>query len=80
MYRETPTHRAGRVRVDWEGVPGQARDDDACAPRGALLVGLDDAVHERVANLVLDDNALDDGRGDKELVLDVNEVFAELNG
>lgn len=40
-------------------------------------MGLDDSVDKGITNLILDDDAVDNGTGDEELVLEVDEVLAE---
>lgn len=60
------THGRGSIVVDRVGVSRKRRDDDAGSPGGPLISSLDDPVDERVADSVLDDDAVDDGGGNKE--------------
>jgi hypothetical protein len=43
-------------------------------------VSTDDPVDQGVSNSILDLDAVNDGRGDEELILDVDKVIRQLNG
>jgi hypothetical protein len=64
------------IRIDRVGVPWKEWNDDAGPPWRSFFVSLDNSVDEGISDLVLDDNPVDDGAGDEELILDVDEVLA----
>jgi hypothetical protein len=69
--------RARFRRIDREGIARQERNDDTSSPWCLFLVRADDTVDDRIADTVLNGDTVDDGRGDEELVFNVDKALGE---
>ena len=66
-------------RVDGVRVSRQEGNDDTRSPSCSFLVRTDDSVDKSISDSIMDRDAVDDGRSDEELVLNVDKVLGQLD-
>lgn len=77
---ENETDRGRLGLVNRMGVARQQGDNNTRLPLCAFLVSTNNALHEGITNAVLDWRGVDNSGCNEELILDIDEVFRQLNG